>query len=653
MTLPTEIKGGTATIAQGERAVTGQNTRFTLSRPGDVFWTPYGNMRIASVQSDTALTLAYDWVQQGQAGGPYEIRIVTDGLQAGVRELLELLAAGNYATPDAKGTLAQRAAFDGEPQGFIFWQIDVDPFLIYVKLSAALGDWTEGVSLQGATGGPGQPGPSGRNVELRSSGTHVQWRLVGDPIWSDLVALELLRGADGREVQFQTSETHIQWRYAGASEWSDLIALSLLKGEQGDQGDPGNPGADGREIELSASESHVQWRYVGETDWKEVVPLIALKGDVGDKGDDAYAVAVAEGFVGSRAEWLASLKGEQGDSFNVDATGTFAERAAYDGEAEGFAYLSTDTGELFIRQGSGWSDGIPFGKGADGAPGQDGSPGADGEDGDDGEPGADGADGREVELQKSPTHVQWRYAGEDGWTDLIALVDLKGEPGSPGRDGTDGDPGAPGSPGNPGADGREIELQVSQTHVQWRLAGGAWANLIALAELQGPPGATTIGGIDGLQEALDGKATAAQGAKADTAVQPAALGAAAAMNEATAAQLLARTADVLVAPDTIGAAKAWVTLAYAATRSLVWTDAWARVCILSGNMAVSNPTNIEAGDTIMLLLKGGTTTERTVSWGTYFRGNLPTETVTSARWLLVTLTALSTTEIATSYVVIE
>ena len=37
----------------------------------------------------------------------------------------------------------------------------------------------------------------------------------------------------------------------------------------------------------------------------------------------------------------------------------------------------------------------------------------------------------------------------------------------------------------------------------------------------GAPGATTIAGISGLQTALDGKATTAQGAKAETAVQPA------------------------------------------------------------------------------------------------------------------------------------
>lgn len=57
-------------------------------------------------------------------------------------------------------------------------------------------------------------------------------------------------------------------------------------------------------------------------------------------------------------------------NFNPDATGTFAERAAYDDEAAGFSFLSTDgdggsilTAVIFIKQtGSpaAWSDPIPF-----------------------------------------------------------------------------------------------------------------------------------------------------------------------------------------------------------------------------------------------------------------------------------------------------
>ena len=75
-----------------------------------------------------------------------------------------------------------------------------------------------------------------------------------------------------------------------------------------------------------------------------------------------------------------------------------------------------------------------------------------------------GPPGKKVELQKGETHVQLRYEGDEDWTDLVALSDLKG------------------------ADGREVELDVSGTHIIWRLAGGEWANLVPLTALKGADG---------------------------------------------------------------------------------------------------------------------------------------------------------------------
>lgn len=42
----------------------------------------------------------------------------------------------------------------------------------------------------------------------------------------------------------------------------------------------------------------------------------------------------------------------------------------------------------------------------------------------------DGNDGREVQLQKTATHLQWRYAGVEAWTDLIALSQITGPSGN-------------------------------------------------------------------------------------------------------------------------------------------------------------------------------------------------------------------------------
>ena len=88
-----------------------------------------------------------------------------------------------------------------------------------------------------------------------------------------------------------------------------------------------------------------------------------------------------------------------------------------------------------------------------------------------------GDDGREVELQTSATHVQWRYDGDATWLDLIPLSIITGQDGS---------------------DGLSAELRTTATHIQWRQAGGAWADLIPLASLvgpAGPPNTLTIGTV--------------------------------------------------------------------------------------------------------------------------------------------------------------
>ena len=46
-------------------------------------------------------------------------------------------------------------------------------------------------------------------------------------------------GADGREVELQTNSTHIQWRYSGESEWRNLIELKRLEGPSGPRGETG------------------------------------------------------------------------------------------------------------------------------------------------------------------------------------------------------------------------------------------------------------------------------------------------------------------------------------------------------------------------------------------------------------------------------
>ena len=64
-----------------------------------------------------------------------------------------------------------------------------------------------------------------------------------------------------------------------------------------------------------------------------------------------------------------------------------------------------------------------------------------------------GTDGREVELQNDGSYIQWRYKGEESWTNLIALEDIKGPAGQAGADGSPGQPGRDGTTPHIGEDG--------------------------------------------------------------------------------------------------------------------------------------------------------------------------------------------------------
>lgn len=125
------------------------------------------------------------------------------------------------------------------------------------------------------------------------------------------------------------------------------------------------------------------------------------------------------------------------------------------------------------------------------------------------------------------------------------------------------------------------------------------------------------------------------------------------IDKASAANIRSRTSNKVLTGDNIASAKAAVSLAYSATRSLVWTDGWLRTCILAGNMVVSNPSSVEPGDMIVLDLIGNSATERSIAWGTAYKGSLPDVTLTSTRRVVVFLYALTTSLIVVSHVVVE
>ena len=185
-------------------------------------------------------------------------------------------------------------------------------------------------------------------------------------------------------------------------EWSDKIMIP--KGEKGDKGDKGDTGDKGD------------------------------KGDTGDKGDpgkdgapgrdgvDGKDGAPGKDDTGEKGE--KGDKGDRGEAFKIDATGTFAERSAYDAGLKNFVYLATDTGNIYIKNSDtpgDWSDPIAF-KGEKGDIGSQGEQGPQGEKGDKGDRGEAGADGLTPEIDPDTKH--WMIGGSD--TGVVAEAKLEG-----------------------------------------------------------------------------------------------------------------------------------------------------------------------------------------------------------------------------------
>lgn len=85
----------------------------------------------------------------------------------------------------------------------------------------------------------------------------------------------------------------------------EYVNNSILVNGVGRDGEDGEDGTDGK----SAYEVAVSEGFVGtKEEW-----LASLKGATGDDGKSAYQVAVETGYTGTEAQWLASLHGQDGN----------------------------------------------------------------------------------------------------------------------------------------------------------------------------------------------------------------------------------------------------------------------------------------------------------------------------------------------------
>lgn len=143
------------------------------------------------------------------------------------------------------------------------------------------------VGPAGADGAAGTDGDDGLSVELRNTGSVIEWR-QGTGAWATLYTLAAITGpagatgtpgtagTNGLEVSLQNNGTNIQWRL-GTGSWQNLVALASLKGDQGIQGVQGIKGDTGTQ------------------------GIQGVKGDQGIKGDTgAQGIQGVQGVRGSQ-----------------------------------------------------------------------------------------------------------------------------------------------------------------------------------------------------------------------------------------------------------------------------------------------------------------------------------------------------------------
>jgi hypothetical protein len=262
---------------------------------------------------------------------------------------------------------------------------------------------------KGDKGDKGFDGTNGKNGENGLNGKDgSQWLLFKEQVNESVgsegdLALVL---STSNYYRRESNGQQLIWKWKGSLKGRDGERGERgFNGSQGPKGDAGSGGGGGGGDGLSAYEVAVANGFVGtEVEW--LASLVGADGADGTNGADgadglsAYQVAVANGFVGSQAAWLASLVGATGAAGTNGTNGTngvdgtdgvdgvdgatrewlYGTGAPDDGGGnDGDRYLQ-DNGNVWAKAGGTWTyTGINI-KGATGAAGTNGTNGTDGAD---------------------------------------------------------------------------------------------------------------------------------------------------------------------------------------------------------------------------------------------------------------------------------
>lgn len=192
-----------------------------------------------------------------------------------------------------------------------------------------------------------------------------------------------------------------------------------------------------------------------------------------------------------------------------------------------------------------------------------------------------------------------------------------------------------------------IDAKAATTYVNTQLAGkqDASAKLDAIVNLTWTADRITYSvGVNGLDTTPLTAFARTLLDDADQATAKTTLGVPAA---ATDSEIRSATGSGYVAASAIESASALVTLTDATTIALDWDTGINFQVTLTANRALGNPTNGQPGTTRTVLLKGDSTTDRTISFGNEYLGSVPNITdIDSGRWYLLTIFCITATHFA-------
>ncbi|WP_208851949.1 hypothetical protein [Brucella pseudintermedia] len=140
MAVLSDYTSGTISLANGSATVTGTGTLFEVTRfrEGDTLQIQNLTAVIASVDSDTQLTLTEPWTGTSIVDGPYRARQLADGTRVGTQAatLIELLGDGTLAGIAALGVEEGKALVGGPAGQYVLADMVTDPNGSLGKLAA-------------------------------------------------------------------------------------------------------------------------------------------------------------------------------------------------------------------------------------------------------------------------------------------------------------------------------------------------------------------------------------------------------------------------------------------------------------------------------------------------------------------------------------